>query len=58
MPKDRELLLYCQKGIRSRQAADILSAYGYNKLFNLSGGYAAWREEEQAAQTYTRRLSE
>lgn len=35
-------VLYCQKGIRSMQAAEILAAEGFTDLINMAGGYAAW----------------
>ncbi len=40
--KDTRLLLYCQRGMRSRQAADILRTHGFSNLTNLDGGYEAW----------------
>ncbi len=40
--KDREIILYCQKGIRSQQALQIMKEQGYTKLQSMAGGYAAW----------------
>lgn len=40
--KDREIILYCQKGIRSQQALQILKEQGYKNLQSMAGGYAAW----------------
>ncbi|MCB9982601.1 MAG: ThiF family adenylyltransferase [Rhodospirillales bacterium] len=39
---DCEIILYCQVGIRSLQAAQILKAKGYHNVSNLAGGYKAW----------------
>ncbi|MGH1399234.1 MAG: molybdopterin-synthase adenylyltransferase MoeB [Alphaproteobacteria bacterium] len=42
IPKNHEIILYCQKGIRSKQAAQILQDKGYETLSSLHGGYDAW----------------
>jgi sulfur-carrier protein adenylyltransferase/sulfurtransferase len=39
--QDKELLLYCQRGQRSRIAVQHLRAQGFFKAFHLAGGYAA-----------------
>lgn len=43
IPKDRDVLLYCRSGMRSKHAAKILSRNGYSKLAHLQGGIGAWR---------------
>lgn len=45
LPKDREILLYCQVGLRGNVASRILSNHGFS-VKNLSGGFKTW----QAAQ--------
>lgn len=35
-------LLYCQRGMRSRNAVEILQAAGFSNLYSLRGGYEAW----------------
>ncbi|WP_196896019.1 rhodanese-like domain-containing protein [Aureivirga marina] len=40
--KDREILLYCQGGIRSQKAARILKENGFTNVFDLKGGYNNW----------------
>ena len=44
LPKDKEVVLYCEKGIRSVLAIQRLEASGFHNLFNLSGGMKAWKE--------------
>lgn len=39
---DAELLLVCQRGLRSRQVADALHARGYRRLASVEGGTEAW----------------
>lgn len=44
LPKDKEVVLYCEKGIRSVLAIQRLEGMGYHNLINLSGGMKAWKE--------------
>lgn len=43
--KNAPVILQCQKGYRSLQAAQILKARGFRNITNLAGGYEAWLEE-------------
>ncbi|WP_019635212.1 rhodanese-like domain-containing protein [Paenibacillus fonticola] len=43
IPHDKDLLLYCQSGMRSKNAARILSKNGFSTLSHLAGGISAWR---------------
>lgn len=36
--KNKNILVYCQKGSRSKKAAQILDDMGYANVFNLKGG--------------------
>jgi len=38
-------LVYCEHGMRSLAACDILAAAGFKKLANLRGGIAQWQSE-------------
>jgi adenylyltransferase/sulfurtransferase len=49
LPHDRDIVVYCHHGVRSRQAAHRLQAAGYTRLFNLRGGIDAWSEEVDPA---------
>lgn len=42
IPKDRDLLLYCRSGMRSKSAARILMENGFTRLAHLRGGISAW----------------
>jgi len=44
LPKDKDAVLYCEKGIRSVIAIQRLEASGFHNLFNLAGGMKAWKE--------------
>ena len=42
--KDKTLLVYCKTGSRSGMACKELSKNGFEKVFSLSGGMAAWQD--------------
>jgi rhodanese-related sulfurtransferase len=44
IPKDKDVVLYCEKGMRSVIAIQRLEASGFHNLFNLAGGMKAWKE--------------
>jgi peroxiredoxin family protein/rhodanese-related sulfurtransferase/TusA-related sulfurtransferase len=46
LPKDREIYVFCQIGLRGYLACRILLQNGFEKVKNLSGGYRLWRELE------------
>ncbi|HWX49653.1 MAG TPA: rhodanese-like domain-containing protein, partial [Roseomonas sp.] len=47
IPRNRDVLVYCQSGMRSSAAIRALVSAGYNpaRLFNLERGFAGWRRE-------------
>ena len=40
-PKDKDLLIYCRSGKRSMAASNFLIENGYDKVFNVVGGFLA-----------------
>lgn len=42
LPRDQDIYLYCQIGLRGYMATRILKQNGFKKVFNLSGGYKLW----------------
>lgn len=38
IPKDKNIIIYCQSGMRSKKACEILDELGYEKIYNLEGG--------------------
>lgn len=42
IPQDRKVYLYCQSGMRSKQAAKLLSRNGYSQLAHLAAGISSW----------------
>jgi len=41
--KDKDLVVYCQNGNRSIWAIKRLMGMGFTSLYNLRGGYGAWK---------------
>lgn len=46
LPKDREIDVFCQIGLRGYLASRILLQNGFSSVRNLSGGYRLWKEIE------------
>ena len=40
--KDTTIIVYCQTGVRSKEAVDLLVKKGYTSLYNLDGGLLNW----------------
>ena len=43
MSKDKPVYLYCRSGARSQRAARKLIGMGFEKVYDLKGGYMSWR---------------
>jgi rhodanese-related sulfurtransferase len=43
LDKEKEVVLICQSGMRSSQAANILKKSGFTDVVNVRGGMSAWR---------------
>ncbi len=46
LPKDNAILVYCYHGISSQQFVQYLQSLGFNQVYSLAGGYAAWEGSE------------
>ncbi len=42
---EREIVVICHHGIRSRHVAQFLESRGFGRVINLSGGIDAWARE-------------
>lgn len=45
---ERPLLLYCYRGVKSREKAEALARLGFEHIYTLDGGYTGWPREEHA----------
>jgi rhodanese-related sulfurtransferase len=43
VPRDRDILLICQSGHRSMQAAKVLQQQGWEMITNVTGGTSVWK---------------
>ena len=43
LKKDKDLVVYCQSGNQSIWAIKRLMGMGFKNLYNLKGGYSAWK---------------
>lgn len=44
IPLDRRVLVYCARGSRALQAADVMRELGYERVATIRGGVLAWHE--------------
>ena len=44
--KDQEIIVVCQRGLRSETARRVLLSHGYFKVKNLTGGLLAWHRAQ------------
>jgi len=45
LPSEIDMVIVCHHGMRSLQAANYLIEAGRSRVFNLSGGIAAWADQ-------------
>lgn len=43
LDQDKEVVVICQSGMRSMQAARLLKKQGFENIMNVTGGMSAWR---------------
>ncbi|WP_237708865.1 rhodanese-like domain-containing protein [Gillisia marina] len=43
--KDEPIYVYCHSGGRSNKAAKMLAKLGFTKIYDLKGGYTAWKSQ-------------
>lgn len=44
VPRDGKVIVHCQGGYRSSLAVSLLQQHGRNNLFDMVGGYKAWKQ--------------
>ena len=44
--KEEEIVVVCQRGLRSETARRLLVSHGFGNVKNLSGGLLAWRKAQ------------
>jgi rhodanese-related sulfurtransferase len=49
--KEAEIIVICQRGLRSETARRVIESHGFRNVKNLSGGLLAWRKGQFATIT-------
>ena len=49
LPRERDVVVVCHHGVRSRQVAHYLVRLGYMAVWSLTGGVAAWADQVDPA---------
>lgn len=47
LPKEREIIVFCQSGDRSNEAFEMLKSLGFENVSQLVGGYEVWIEANE-----------
>jgi len=45
LPRERDVIVVCHHGVRSRQLGSFLEDQGFRSVYNLAGGVDAWARE-------------
>lgn len=45
LPRDREIILHCQHGMRSEMAGNFLLAQGFSRVSHMVGGIDRWSDD-------------
>lgn len=48
--KTREIVVYCESGMRAGKAESVLASAGFNNLLHLDGDMAGWRRAQLPAE--------
>ncbi len=49
LPRGRDVVVVCHHGVRSLQVARYLARLGFDAVWNLTGGMAAWADQVDPA---------
>ena len=55
--KDQEIVVVCQRGLRSETARRVLASHGFNNVKNLTGGLHAWHRSQDPSITHIPKLN-
>jgi len=46
LPKDKDILIYCRSGRRSEAATNLLMKNGFERVYNVAGGFMAYPQQK------------
>ncbi len=52
--EDKDVVVYCERGVRAQKAQRILKAAGFSNVYHLKGDMARWRRKELPTETGNR----
>lgn len=52
--QDKSFIFHCAGGLRSALATEVAQRMGLHPVFNMAGGYGAWRDAGGPVEDYTR----
>jgi len=44
VPKDKQVIVYCESGVRAARAAEILVGHGYRRVQSMKASMRGWRD--------------
>jgi rhodanese-related sulfurtransferase len=47
LPRDIDIIVYCRSGGRSAVASSFLEGKGFNRIYNMTGGFSSWPYESR-----------
>lgn len=47
LPKNATIIVYCKSGRRSKDTETKLDSMGYTHVYNMLGGFDAWKKEQR-----------
>ncbi len=53
--QDKSFIFHCAGGLRSALATEVAQRMGLHPVFNMAGGYGAWRDAGGPVEDYTRK---
>lgn len=46
LDKTKPVYIYCQAGVRSRRASNIMQELGFTTIYDFAGGWGAWSKQQ------------
>ncbi|MBN2007902.1 T9SS type A sorting domain-containing protein [candidate division KSB1 bacterium] len=48
LPRDVDIIVYCRSGGRSASASSLLEGNGFERIYNMTGGFSSWTYESRS----------
>ncbi|WP_299210444.1 rhodanese-like domain-containing protein [uncultured Dokdonia sp.] len=47
LDKTKPIYMYCHAGVRSRRASQLITELGFTRVYDFTGGWSAWRQQQE-----------